>query len=153
MPIDATQIKGNLYQGGEPPTGPALCKAGFDALVLAAVEVQPDAWKVPGVRVIRVPMEDVPVMLTPRQLRDVRLAAQTVAALLDHGKKVLVTCQMGLNRSGLIVADTLLRTTTMSPVQAIRLIRSRRGPLALSNPAFVHALVTDLRKDGRRVVN
>lgn len=153
MPIDATQIRGNLYQGGEPPTGPALCKAGFDVLVLCASQVQPEGWRLPGLRVIRIPLDDVPVLLTKRQLRDVRLAAQTIAGFLEHGNKVLVTCQLGLNRSGLVVADTLLRTTSMSPVQVIKLIRSKRGPHALSNPAFIHALVTDLRKDGRRVTN
>ena len=149
MPLDATLIRGKLFQGSAPPLGSDLCWAGFDAVVLAAREFQPESWKIPGVRVIRVPLDDINVPLTFNELRDVRLAAQTIAAMLHHGKKVLVTCWLGLNRSGLIVAETLCRYWGMSPIQAIHLVRSKRGPSALSNSSFVHAIVTDCKREVR----
>ncbi len=143
MPIDATKIWENLYQGGKPPVGNALAKAGFQALVLAAEEVQPDGWQIPGVLILRIPMKDVPIKLSRAEMRRVRTISLAVLTLLRQNRKVLVTCQMGLNRSGLVVGESLI-LSGMSPLQAIGRIRQKRGPLALSNPAFVHALVTDL---------
>ena len=146
MPIDATRIWGTLYQGGEPPTGPSLSEAGFDVLVLAAAEVQPDAWRYPGMTVIRLPMLDVPEKLTSAELYGVLVVARAIANDVARKKRVLVTCQMGLNRSGLLVATALLRLTKMKPIRIISLIRQKRGVLALSNPAFVHAIVSSLSK-------
>ena len=60
------------------------------------------------------------------------LAAQAV----DAGRRVLVRCSGGLNRSGLVVASTLVRLG-YAPDEAIDLVRRARGPWALTNPAFV----------------
>jgi hypothetical protein len=60
------------------------------------------------------------------------LAADAVSA----GRRVLVRCSGGLNRSGLVVAATLVRLGH-APDEAIGLVRSARGPWALTNPAFV----------------
>ena len=49
---------------------------------------------------------------------------------------VLVHCQSGLNRSGLIVARALT-LDGMPPADAVALIRERRSPACLSNPAFL----------------
>lgn len=146
MPIDASRVYGELYQGSVPPRGPALARAGFDTLVLAAEEHQPPDYLFPGVLVIRLPMNDVPVRLEPKELRLVRLTARDVLYQLERGKRVLVTCAMGLNRSGLISAATLLEGGHASPSEAIRMVRSARGHLALSNPSFVHAIATQLRR-------
>jgi protein-tyrosine phosphatase len=151
--IDGSRILGNLFQGGIPVEGTHLCKAGFDVLVLAAEEVQPEDWKFPGVHVLRLPMKDEPKLLTPRQVKLLRSLSREVAWHLERGHRVLVTCRAGLNRSGLIVASTLLRTTTMSPTQVIRLIRQKRSPIALNNPAFVHAIVTEMRHDHGRIAS
>lgn len=124
--------------------GAGLRNAGFDVLVLSAEEVQPEGWRFPGVKVLRLPMRDIPVRLEPTQVEDVRRVAAELSHHLARGRHVLVTCRAGLNRSGLIVAATLLQTTQLSPLQVIRLIRSRRNPIALNNPAFVHAIVTQL---------
>ena len=48
---------------------------------------------------------------------------------------VLVHCQAGLNRSSLIAARALV-LEGMSPKDAIALIRVRRSPACLCNPAF-----------------
>lgn len=140
--IDASHIVGGLYIGSKPPTGKRLALEGFDVVVLAAEEYQPAEWKLPGIEVIHVPMADVPVLLRPEQLRAVRLAAADVARHLTLGRRVLVTCRAGLNRSSLIAAAALVLSGRQTPLEAIRLIRERRSPLALNNPAFVHAIST-----------
>ena len=55
------------------------------------------------------------------------------------GKRCLVRCQAGINRSGLMVALILMRDG-MSPEDAIALIRSKRSPYALENAYFVEYL-------------
>jgi protein-tyrosine phosphatase len=98
-------------------------------------------------------MVDEPKLLSPRQIRLVRSISREIAWHLERNERVLVTCRAGLNRSGLIVAATLLRATAMTPTQVIRLIREKRSPLALNNPAFVHAIVTEMRHDHERLVS
>ena len=122
-------------------------------MVLAAEEIQPEGWRFPGVQVLRLPMRDEPKILTPRQVKILRAISREVAAYLERGQRVLVTCRAGLNRSGIIVASTLLRTTRMSPTQIIRMVREKRSPMALNNPAFVHAIVTEMRHDHDRLVS
>jgi len=56
-----------------------------------------------------------------------------------RGKKTLVRCQAGLNRSGLVTALVLIREGH-SPHEAIELIRSKRHSMALFNRRFVDFL-------------
>jgi hypothetical protein len=51
------------------------------------------------------------------------------------GNRVLVRCQAGLNRSGLVMALVLIRDG-YSPADAIQLIRTQRGNAALCNSTF-----------------
>ena len=55
------------------------------------------------------------------------------------GKKCLVRCQAGINRSGLVVALMLMREG-MSAEDAITLIRKQRNQYALDNAHFVDYL-------------
>lgn len=55
------------------------------------------------------------------------------------GKKCLVRCQAGINRSGLVVALMLMRDG-MSADDAIMLIRKQRNQYALDNAYFVDYL-------------
>jgi hypothetical protein len=59
-----------------------------------------------------------------------------VADAVRSGRRVLVRCSGGLNRSGVIVAEALLRLGH-SPDEAMGAIRAARGPWALTNPGFV----------------
>lgn len=61
--------------------------------------------------------------------------AGVLADKIKNGKRVLVHCQAGLNRSGLIAALTLIELGH-TPVEAIDLLRESRSPLVLSNEAF-----------------
>ncbi len=61
--------------------------------------------------------------------------AEMVNQWLDEGKRVLVHCQAGLNRSSFVTARALmLRGKTAD--EAIDLIRSKRSPLCLCNDHF-----------------
>lgn len=51
------------------------------------------------------------------------------------GKRVLIRCQAGLNRSGLVMALVLIRDGH-TPAEAIDLIRAGRGTAALCNYTF-----------------
>ncbi|GAA2478416.1 hypothetical protein GCM10010276_13560 [Streptomyces longisporus] len=65
--------------------------------------------------------------------------AQAAGEALDEGRKVLVRCYHGYNRSGLVVAHALVHRGHVTE-EAIRLIRSRRSPWALHNELFVDYL-------------
>lgn len=52
------------------------------------------------------------------------------------GDKVLVRCQAGLNRSGLVMALVLIKEG-YEPLEAISLIRDKRSPDALFNKDYV----------------
>lgn len=62
--------------------------------------------------------------------------ADTVIRWLNDGKRVLVHCQAGLNRSSLVVARVLMKKYDMSADEAIKLIREQRSPICLCNETF-----------------
>lgn len=117
--------------------GSSLKEAGFDVLVLVAKEYQPADRYFPGVQIVRAPIDD--SRLTLEEYTEVAKAAQTVAQALVRDKKVLTTCWMGWNRSGLVNALALVNLG-VSPDKSIRLVRSARGPHALGNQSFVRAI-------------
>lgn len=126
---------GELWQGSAPPPGKALHAYGFDVLVLAAQEYQPAADKFPGVRVIHAPNDDAPIG-DGGEVEGAVAASKLVADALRRDEKVLVTCRAGLNRSGLISALALARSTTMTGPAIVEALRRARGPWALSNDDF-----------------
>ncbi|KRB76596.1 hypothetical protein ASE01_15945 [Nocardioides sp. Root190] len=73
--------------------------------------------------------------------RRVAELAGVAAAAVRDGRSVLVRCSGGLNRSGLMVASTLVELGHDVP-SAIDLVRRARGPWALTNPMFVRHLHT-----------
>ncbi|MFD0305112.1 dual specificity protein phosphatase family protein [Streptomyces sp. NPDC127119] len=77
------------------------------------------------------------------QLAGVMRLARTATEALEEGRRVLVRCFHGYNRSGLVVAHALVLTGRTSD-EAIRLIRARRSPWALHNELFVEYLRTGL---------
>ncbi|GAB2947043.1 protein-tyrosine phosphatase family protein [Streptomyces heilongjiangensis] len=87
------------------------------------------------------PIPDGP--LDGTQLAGVMRLAQAACDALEDGRKVLVRCFHGYNRSGLVVAHALIRDGH-SAEEAIRLIRTRRSPWALHNELFVEYLHTGL---------
>jgi len=73
-------------------------------------------------------------------------ATDTVISALNEGKKVLVHCQAGLNRSSLVVGNVLVNWAGMHPEDAITLMRAKRSPAVLCNPTFARYLL-ELRKE------
>ncbi|MFF0204797.1 protein phosphatase [Streptomyces sp. NPDC005017] len=69
------------------------------------------------------------------QLAGVIRLAEAAGEALDAGRRVLVRCFHGYNRSGLVVAHALIRRGEPAE-EAIRLIRARRSPWALHNELF-----------------
>lgn len=63
---------------------------------------------------------------------------------LRQGKTCLSSCNMGLNRSGLVSALTLMKVAGMNPGQAVATVRGARtaqnGMFSLCNPRFVDLL-------------
>lgn len=139
--MSANQVVKNLWMGAAPPPHNNL-RAHFDHLVLAAEEYQPDKKHFGGLDVLHVPMnddKDKPMSLEDK-LRAME-AAHKVIEWMKSRQRVLVTCESGHNRSGLIIALALIiGPQKASPDEAIKLVRAARGPLALLNTHFVSLL-------------
>ncbi|MEV0036736.1 protein phosphatase [Streptomyces sp. NPDC050804] len=90
-------------------------------------------------RVAEIPDEP----LTAAQLGIVQQLAQQAARAVGDGQRTLIRCNAGLNRSGLLVGQTLV-DLGYEPATAITLIRQRRSPWALSNRIFEEYLTAGL---------
>ena len=135
--LDANPVFMGLWQGSRILPGTDLSR--FDVLVLTSTEFQPPSdWfkSTRPLQVIRVPIEDETFKGSPPEVDLVCRAACKVATLIRNGKRVLVTCYMGLNRSGLISALALRLAYDVPADEAIKLVRAAREG-ALFNPMFV----------------
>lgn len=135
VPLDASNIARRLWVGSQPPFDRHL--PDFDVLVLCAKEIQPARVAFQG-QVIRCPIDD--AILDRAEVSRVLAAAKTVAHDLASGKRVLVTCHMGWNRSALVAALSLGLVTRLSAAELVERMRARRSPQALGNPHFVKLL-------------
>lgn len=133
-PPDMSNIAPRLWVGAAPPFDRDL--PDFDILVLCAREIQPPPEAMAFTKqVIRVPLPD--AVLTVDEQRRALQAARWVAEALAAGRRVLVTCRAGLNRSALVASLALGMVTHMSAPQILALVRERRSATALHNPHFV----------------
>jgi len=141
QPLDVSRVASKLYIGSAPPVGPELSQAGFDTVLLCAKEYQPRSRDLPQVLVVHCGIDD---SLHPTMAEvDTALEASRIAAdRVMRGDRVLISCWLGKNRSGLVMALTLVRVYGLSGREAIEAVRAAR-PGALFNPAFV-ALVEEL---------
>lgn len=122
-----TIISGSLYQGSFPPSGSTLANEhGFDVLVLCAYE-NPDVGQYEGVEVIEALGADVsgwPV--DPGSVERWCQAARDVSARVKEGRRVLVTCMAGLNRSGFVSAMVLHEVYGWSGDRCVRHVQNAR---------------------------
>jgi protein-tyrosine phosphatase len=81
--------------------------------------------------------------LTPHQIDQVRQLAVIAAVAVRDGRGTLVRCQYGYNRSGLVVAQTLIELGH-TPAAAVTRIRERRSSWALHNELFEQYLLSGL---------
>lgn len=138
--LDTTRLSPRLYIGSQPPTGPAVARAGFDVLALCAMEYQPRSTEFPGLHaVLHIPLDDAEP--TPAEVDTAMMGALGVADYVQRGQKVLVTCIQGRNRSGLVCALALHLVTCLDPRDCVAHVqRMRRGPdglPALTNEHFI----------------
>lgn len=116
-------------------------------MVLCAREHQYPATSYQGVQVVHAPNDDNAAYgpLTREKLAVALRAARTVAAAMGEGKRCLVTCAAGMNRSGLVSALSLHLSKGWSGDKCIQQVRQKRGPgkkgfQPLSNSEFTTAL-------------
>jgi Dual specificity phosphatase, catalytic domain len=128
--MDATEIVGKLFMGGAVLP---LVVSSFDAVV----ECHMLTDFLLGKPVLSIPFLDAP-MLPPQDFIDAGVGFAAVAH--RAGRKVLIKCTEGHNRSGLIVASYLMTWCNMAPEAAVALIREKR-PGALTNQTFVNYLL------------
>lgn len=140
--LGADRVFEHLWMGSAPATGRLVKDGGFDWVVLCALEYQPAAERFAGVRVVHCPLDDDPVRGLPHKDQAMALrVGRMMGQAAKRGERVLITCYLGRNRSGLVMAHALLTVVpNMSATEAIYRIRQARGSAALSNPRFVEIL-------------
>ena len=150
-----TEILPGLFQGGthdadilganDAKVNPIITKKAFDTVITMYQWANPVDW---FVRELRYCIYDWDLEHFPyAELFDVVRLAH---ADWKRGQRVLIRCQAGLNRSGLITALVLIREGYTAE-EAIRLQRAKRGNWVLFNQEFVQFLLdldpTDWRGD------
>lgn len=107
----------------------------FDAVVTLYSWAQPMPW---GIEELRYGFADANMS----HVDEARLhrIAEWAYDRWKEGKRVLVRCQAGMNRSGLVSALVLMRDN-YSAEDAITLLREKRSEVVLFNDAFVDYLV------------
>src|SRR5262249_25598139 len=139
------EIRPHLWMGGHywrDPRGElqyAVVENQFDLVV--SLYVRDGHGPGPGVehRVLEIP--DGP--LTSDQIYEVGRLAEFVADAVRAERTTLVRCHAGLNRSGLVTAQSLVHLGLVVG-DAIELLRRRRSPFALHNEEFEAYLRTGL---------
>jgi protein-tyrosine phosphatase len=102
----------------------------FDVVVSLNSYALPVGWLV---KELRFGFADGP--LNPQIIEEIEHVAEWAYIQWKKEQRVLVRCEAGLNRSGL-VNGLILMKDGMSAEKAIALIRKRRSPYALSNAEF-----------------
>lgn len=135
--IEAHEITDLLAQGRYPKGGFAVAKCNFRHLVLCALELQDDS-RFRAVQVHKVPFDD--SLDLPKEFLDrLYFVARDLSKFVRRREKMLVTCHMGLNRSGLMSALLLHHAYGLSGIEAVNRVRTKR-PNALGNHSFVDYL-------------
>jgi hypothetical protein len=142
-----TEILPGLWQGGTDDfdvagrpggRGQAPTKRHFDSVITLYGNANGADW---GIKEIRFPFYDGDMTdFDPES--DLKFLVDQAHADWKSGKRVLIRCQAGLNRSGLVLALTLIKEG-FSPEEAIDLMREKRGPNAMCNPIFERWLLSE----------
>lgn len=125
-----------LFQGDFPERGVDWNK--FDDIVTMTAEDIPNVRLRIGGLWMYVPIWD----STVEDPEGIRVTAKAVCDRVAQGRRVLVHCAAGLNRSGIVSARALM-FMGYSPTEAIAKVRAARGSYALCNTAFVKWLYTE----------
>ena len=109
-------------------------KKQFDSVATLYAVAHPVGW---GVSERRFGFPD--SKLDEKHIEEIHAISEWAFREWGSGKKVLIRCQAGLNRSSLCTAIVLMKVG-YSARDAITLIRARRSPQALFNADFVRYL-------------
>lgn len=149
MPYQPTslysEILPNLFMGGtadedvihQPATRLRRSDLPFDAIVTMYAWAQPADWRV---QEFRYGVPD--AAIADIDLNRLRQAVEFGLARWEAGDRVLIRCQAGLNRSGLVTALILIRSG-YGAAQAIDLIRTNRAEIALFNREYESWLINE----------
>jgi hypothetical protein len=141
-----SEIAPNLFQGGTddldvihlPVTNNnKRTDLPFDAIVTMYAWARPADWQV---QEFRYGVPD--AKISDIELSRLRQAVEFGYDRWKSGDRVLVRCQAGLNRSGLVTALILIKDG-LAPEDAISAIRTNRGEDALFNTSFVDWLMNE----------
>lgn len=119
--LEAHRVAPKLWVGSSPPM--ALEKEGFSLSVLCALEDQ----QVRDIETLRVPLVDMEQRMARDDIALAFAAACQINDARNANRRVLVTCQAGVNRSAFVAALALVRGG-WTPQGAIERIRERRVP-------------------------
>ena len=140
-----SEILPNLFQGGTEDhdvihfaqnSNRPRTDLPFDSIVTMYAWARPADW---NVQEFRYGVPD--ASISQINLSRLRQAVDFGYLQWKKGDRVLVRCQAGLNRSGLVTALILIKDG-QTPEAAIDLIRNNRGDYALFNESFVNWLMT-----------
>lgn len=120
---------------------PFVTTENFDTVVTMYGYANPCDWYVTEYRYPILDSEDVDF-----DLDVIRNLVRTAYRDWKLGKRVLIRCQAGLNRSGLITALVLMMDG-FTAEEAIDLIRNTRDPECLYNTAFTEWLSAQVAED------
>jgi hypothetical protein len=108
----------------------------FDSIITMYAWAKPADWNVQELR-YGIPDN----LISDIDLNRLRKAVDFAHQQWKSGDRVLIRCQAGLNRSGLVTALVLIKDG-YSADEAINLIRAQRGDYALCNSHFEQWLLT-----------
>ena len=130
------EVVPGLFMGGHDVRSQSAtaCVVGDEFDLVVSLASREGYGPAPGVEHVVARLADA-VLDQPNAARVVELGA-VVATAVTEGRRVLVRCSGGLNRSGVVVAEALVQLGR-TPDEAVRAVRQARGPWALTNPAFV----------------
>jgi hypothetical protein len=130
------EVVPGLFMGGHEvvSNSASACVVGDEFDLVISLATKKGYGPAPGVDHVVARLADaVPDQVAAARVRELGVL---VADALQDGKRVLVRCTGGLNRSGVVVAEALLQLGH-PPEEALRAVRAARGPWALTNPGFV----------------
>lgn len=134
FPFSSSRIAPRLHQGSAPPPG----RYDVALITLAAMEYAPSRRAFPESIVHYAPLDDNYAGMRAEEPLIIERAAALAADVWRKKGRVLITCMQGRNRSGVIMARTLMHLRV--PVEiAIQLVQKQR-PNALQNPHFLSYL-------------
>jgi hypothetical protein len=133
------EVVPGLFMGGHDvrSQSPSACVVTDEFDLVVSLTAREGYGPSPDVEHVVVRLAD--AVLDATNAARVRELGALVAAAVSDGKRVLVRCSGGLNRSGVVVAEAIVHLG-QAPDEAVRAVRAARGPWALTNPGFVSHL-------------